>query len=156
MNNLLETIFKWSTIILASNKTDIPFITSDNPVVYNNAEFFPSYLNKENRIEYTLMFNPETVYFYFPIDPRFSFLINNFSNEKKEVTIKDEDIFDEELIMKMNMLEYQYSDRFIYLREENNELVQEIRKKCGTELNKEYQSLEYSYNVMKEENREKI
>ncbi|MBA7590823.1 hypothetical protein ES708_32963 [subsurface metagenome] len=28
MNNLLETIYKWSTITLATNNTDIPFITS--------------------------------------------------------------------------------------------------------------------------------
>ncbi len=29
----------------------VKFITSDCPVVYNNAEFFPSYLNEEKHIE---------------------------------------------------------------------------------------------------------
>ena len=151
MNNLLETIHKWSTITLATNNTDIPFITSDSPVVYNNAEFFPSYLNKEKRIEYSMIFNPDTVNFYFPIDPRYAFIINNFDNKKKEVSILDEVIFDPELVMTMNMLEYQYSERFIYLREINEELVKKIRIKCGSDLNKDYQSMEYSYSVIKEE-----
>jgi choline kinase len=151
MNNLLETIYKWSTITLATNHTDIPFITSDSPVVYNNAEFFPSYLNKEKRIEYSMIFNPDTVNFYFPIDPRYAFIINNFDNKKKEVSILDEVIFDPELVMTMNMLEYQYSERFIYLREINEELVKKIRIKCGSVLNKDYQSMESSYSVIKEE-----
>jgi len=151
MNNLLETIYKWSTIILATNNTDIPFVTSDSPVVYNNAEFFPSYLNKEKRIEFSMVFNPDTVTFYFPIDPRFSLIINNFNNEKKEPTITDEVIFDKDLVMTMNMLEYQYSERFIYLRERNEDLVKEIRDKCGKVLNKDYQPMEHSYTVMKEE-----
>ena len=136
---------------MATNNTDIPFITSDSPVVYNNAEFFPSYLNKEKRIEYSMIFNPDTVNFYFPIDPRYAFIINNFDNKKKEVSILDEVIFDPELVMTMNMLEYQYSERFIYLREINEELVKKIRIKCGSDLNKDYQSMEYSYSVIKEE-----
>ncbi len=150
MNNLLETICKWSTITLASNNTNIPFITSDSPVVYNNAEFLPSYLNKEKRIEFSMIFNQHTT-FYFPIDPRFAFIINKFNNQKIEPTIIDEEVFDTELVMTMNMLEYQYSERFIYLREDNEELVKKIREKCGNVFNIDYQSMEYSYNVMKEE-----
>ena len=151
MNNLLETIYKWSTISLVTNNTVIPFITSDSPVVYKNAEFFPSYLNKEKRIEFSLIIVPDTVNFYFPIDPRYAFLINNFDNNKKEVTIRDEEIFDEELIMNMNMLEYQHSERFIYLKDNDEELVKKIRNKCGNKLNIDYQSMEYSYKVLKEE-----
>jgi hypothetical protein len=150
MNNLLETIYKWSTITLATNNTDIPFITSDSPVVYNNAEFFPSYVNKVNRIEFSMIFS-QNVTFYFPIDPRFAFMINRFNNQQKEPIIKDETIFDPELIMNMNMLEYQYSERFIYLRDKNEELVKIIRTKCGNDINKDYQLMEYSYSVMKEE-----
>lgn len=150
MNNLLETIYKWSIITLATNNTDIPFITSDSPVVYNNAEFFPSYLNEERRIEFSMVFSQHAT-FYFPIDPRFAFIINRFNNQKKEPTIIDETIFDPELVMTMNMLEYQYSERFIYLREINEELVKKIRIKCGSDLDKDYQSMEYSYSIMKEE-----
>ncbi len=159
MNNLLETIYKWATITLATNKTDIPFITSDSPVVYNHLEFFPSYLTKEKRINFSIIFNPDTVTFFFPIDPRFSIMINKFNNEKTEVTIQDEDIFDRKLVMTMNMLEYQYSERFIYLKEKNEGLVKEIRDKCDNNFNKEYQFMEYSYKVIKEEiekNRNKI
>ena len=151
MNNMLETIYKWSTILVVTNSTNIPFITSDSPVVYNNAEFFPSYLNEEKRIEYSMIFNPDNVTFYFPIDPRFSIMINNFNNEKKEVTIRDEDIFDRELVMNMNMLEYQYSERFIYLKEIDEELVKQIRDKCGDKLIVDYQLMDYSYKVLKEE-----
>ncbi|NVM19606.1 MAG: DUF4238 domain-containing protein [Candidatus Lokiarchaeota archaeon] len=151
MNNLLETIYKWSTISLVTNNTDIPFITSDCPVVYKNAEFFPSYLNREKHIAFSIIIVPDTVNFFFPIDPRYAFLINNFDNNKKEVTIRDEDIFDEELIMTMNMLEYQHSERFIYLKDNDEELVKKIRNKCGDKLNIEYQSMEYSYKVIKEE-----
>lgn len=152
INNLLETIYKWSTITVVTNNTNIPFITSDCPVVYNNAEFFPSYLIKEDRIEFTMLHQRDNVTFYFPIDPRFSILINKFDNKKKEPTIINETAFNLEHVMTMNMLEYQYSERFIYLREKNEELVKKIRNKCGNELNKDYQSMEYSYSVMKEEN----
>jgi len=155
MNNMLETIYKWSTIAVITNNTDIPFITSDSPVVYNNAEFFPSYLHEEKRIEFSMIFSHHNINFYFPIDPRFSLIINNFDNKKKEPTIINEITNDTELIMMMNMLEYQYSERFIYLREKDEELVRKIRNKCESELNKDYQSMEYSYSVMKEEN-EKI
>lgn len=151
LNNLLETIFKWSTITLMSNSTNIPFITSDSPVVYNNAEFFPSYLSKENHIEFSMIFNPETAAFYFPIDPRFSLLINRFDNQKNDVTIREHVIFDNKLVMTMNMLEYQYSERFIYLKDVDEELVKNIRKKCGNDLNKEYQLMEDSYKVLREE-----
>jgi hypothetical protein len=50
MNNLLETIHKWATITLINNNTDIPLITSDSPVVYNNLEFFPTYLREGRKL----------------------------------------------------------------------------------------------------------
>jgi len=155
MNNLLETIYKWATITLATNKTDIPFITSDSPVIYNHLEFFPSYLTKENRIVFSIIIIPDTVTFYFPIDPRFSIMINKFSNKKTEVTIQDEDIFDRNLIMTMNMLEYQYSERFIYLKEKDEDLVKEIRDRCNDNFNKDYQSMEDSYKVLEEERKKR-
>lgn len=150
MNNLLETIFKWSTITLVANNTEIPFITSDSPVVYNNAEFLPSYIKKENHIEFSMIFS-QNVTFYFPIDPRFAFMIDRFDTQKKTPTIVPKTIFDPKLVMNMNMLEYQYSERFIYLREKDERLIKKIRAKCGTDYNKDYQSMEYSYSVMKEE-----
>ena len=55
----------------------------------------------------------------------------------------------------MNMLEYQYSERFIYLKDNDEELVKSIRKKCEGKLNINYQSMEYSYKVMKEEREER-
>ncbi|MFX0029717.1 MAG: DUF4238 domain-containing protein [Candidatus Hermodarchaeota archaeon] len=148
--NLLEANFKRATITLITNYTDIPFITSDSPVVYNNVEFLPSYLNDQNQIHYSMIFVPETR-FYIPIDPRFSLLIDRFNMEREEVAVLDEFVFDEELVMMMNMLEYQYSERFIYLKDTDEELIKKIRRKCGIELDKEYQSLEYSYNVLKKE-----
>lgn len=59
-NNTLEKIFNWSQLTLATNRTNIPFITSESPVVYNNAEFLNSYLIKQDRIEPTLIFNKTT------------------------------------------------------------------------------------------------
>lgn len=156
MNNTLETIYRWSTMTLITNNTDIPFITSDSPVVYKNAEFFPSYINKEDRIEFSIIFTLQDINFYFPIDPRFSILINNFNNKNTEATINYEDIFDIELVMTFNMLEYQYAERFIYLREINEGLIKEIRRKCGNDHNKDYQAMEFSYSVMKEEMEKRI
>jgi len=155
-NNMLETIYKWSTITLVTNNTDTPFITSDSPVVYNHAEFFPSYLNKEDRIEFSMIFNPDAVLFFFPIDPMFAVIINKFNNKKTDATIQYEDIFDNELVITLNMLEYQYAERFIYLREPKEDLIKELREKCGNEFNKDYQSMEFSYKVLKEENEKRI
>jgi len=155
LNNLLETIFKWSTITLLTNNTDMPFVTSDSPVVYNNAEFIPSYLHKKDTVYFMMISNENTI-FYFPIDPRFSIIINKFNNEKTDATIQYMELFDEEKIMTFNKLEYQYSKGFIYMREEDIELIQSIREECGTEINKDYQSMEYSYSVMKEEMEKRI
>ena len=149
MNNTLEQIYKWSTITLLTNNTDTPFITSDSPVVYNQAEFFPSYLFKEKRVEFSMIFNPNSI-FFFPIDPSFAILINRFDNQRTDALINYKEIFDKDNILDFNMLEYQYSEKFIYLREPNEELIKEIRAKCNNEFNKDYQSMEFSYNVMKE------
>ncbi|KKL19296.1 hypothetical protein LCGC14_2466850 [marine sediment metagenome] len=32
------------------------------------------------------------------------------------------------------------------------DLIKELREKCGKEFNKDYQSMEFSYKVLKEEN----
>ncbi len=152
MNNMLETIYKWSTVTLVTNNTDTPFITSDSPVVYNNAEFFPSYLNNEYGIHFSIICVPETVIFFFPIDSRFAVIINKINPEKTDATIKYEDISDRKSIINFNMLEYQYAERFIYLREPKEDLIKKLREKCVRELNKDYQSMEFSYKVLKEEN----
>ena len=155
-NNMLETIYKWSTITLVTNNTDTPFITSDSPVVYNNAEFFPSYLNNEYGVHFSIICVPETVIFFLPIDPRFAVIINKINPEKTDATIKYEDISERKSIINFNILEYQCAERFIYLRETKEDLIKELREKCGKEFNKDYQSMEFSYKVLKEENEKRI
>jgi len=147
-NNTLEKIFNWSQLTLATNRTNIPFITSESPVVYNNAEFLNSYLIKQDRIEPTLIFNKNTV-FYFPIDPYFAILIYNFNYQRKEPLIHYEDLFDNNKIMIFNMLIYQYSEKLILMKNKDDKLIKDIRKICGSNIDKSYQSLEFSYTSMK-------
>lgn len=64
-------------------------------------------------------------------------MINRFNPKQEESIINYQTFFDPERIMTMNMLEYQYSKGFIYLREKNDELVKKIRNKCGNEINKD-------------------
>ncbi len=146
--NTLEKIFNWSQLTLATNRTNTPFITSESPVIYNNAEFLNSYLKKQNRIEPTLIFNKHTT-FYFPIDPEFAILIHNFNNQRKEPLIHYEDIFDDNKIMIFNMLIYQYAKKLILMKNKDDKLIQNIRKMCGKSIDKDYQSLEFSYISMK-------
>ncbi len=155
LNNTLETIYKWSTITLITNNTNIPFITSESPVVYNQAEFLPSYLPSVDRIEFSMIFNANTT-FYFPIDPKFAIMINKFDNTRTDAVVNYEDVFTEELIMTINMLEYQYAEKFVYLENINEELIRRIRHKCGNKLNTEYQCMEFSYNMIKKEAEERL
>ncbi len=147
-NNTLEKIFNWSQLTLATNRTNIPFITSDSPVVYNNAEFLNSYLFQQDRIEPTLIFNKNTT-FYFPIDPQFAILIHNFNNQRKEPLIHYEDIFEDNKIMIFNMLIYQNAEKLVLMKIKDEKLIQNIRKMCGKNIDKDYQSLEFSYTSMK-------
>lgn len=151
--NLLETTYKWPIITLITNLTQIPFITSDCPVVYNNAEFLPSYLHEKDLFAYSIITALETR-FYFPIHPKFSLMIDRFGTEKKEIILLEEYVSNEKLIMLINSMEYQYSGRFVYLRDPDNKLIQEIRKICSNKINVEYQTMEYSYSVLKSEIKE--
>jgi len=146
--NTLEKIYKWSRMVLITNHTSIPLITSDSPTLYNNLEFICSYLENLKRVEFSLLTNQNSI-FYFPIDSNFGVMIGQFDNTRNDAYIDYEDIFDENQILILNMLMYQFSERFIFTKEEEDNLIRKIRNICGNELNKDYQTLEFSYNTIK-------
>lgn len=83
-----------------------------------------------------------------PLDTHFSIIINQFDNTQSDVRIDYEEVFEEEKIMLFNTIIYMYADRLILVKDLDNELIKKIRRKCGTEINREFQSLEFSYNQL--------
>ena len=147
--NTLENVYKWSKIVLITNHTHIPFITSDSPVIYNNINFLPSYLGSKDRIEFTILWT-EYSQMIFPLDPNFAIMISDRDNKREEAIIDYEDVFDERAILMVNMLIYQYSERMVFMKNKDRGLINVIRKTCGNDLNKEYLSLEVSYKFIED------
>lgn len=147
--NTFERIFKWSKMTLITNHTEIPFITSETPVVYNNIEFFPSYLSSEDRFEYSPLLSRDYAIIYMPLDPRFSITINQFDNTQSDMLIDYEDVIEEDKIMLLNSIIYMYADRLILMKESDLGLIRKVRDQCGSIIDKEFQTLEFSYNQLK-------
>lgn len=134
----------WSRLTLVTNHTEIPFITSDCPVSYNYVDFVPSVLLSENKLEPSLLINKNTI-FMFPLSPHHLIMIQDFDNKRKQPLLHYEDILDEKKIITLNVIVYKFAERFIILKDINEELIQMIRSECGNEINKEYQLLEQTY-----------
>jgi hypothetical protein len=148
LNNTLEKIYKWSRITLFTNHTSIPYITSDSPVIYYGVEFFPSFLKKDGRIEFSILFDNYPL-FFFPIDPHFAFFIGKFDNKQEDAIIDYVEEFEERRVMLLNMLMYQYSEKMVMMKEKDDGLIENIRKLCKADINREYPSLEVSYESIK-------
>ena len=148
LNNTLEKIYKWSKITLFTNHTSIPYITSDSPVIYYGVEFFPSFLKSKGKIEFSMLFDNHPL-FFFPIDPQFAFFIGKFDNKQDDALIDYVEEFDEERVKSLNMLMYQYSEKMVMMKEKDDDLIENIRKMCKADINREYPSLELSYESIK-------
>lgn len=143
-SNRLAEMFMWSKLTLVTNYTEIPFITSDCPVSYNYVDFVPSVLLSENKLEPSLLINKNTI-FMFPLSPHHLIMIQDFDNKRKQPLLHYEVILDEKKIIILNEIVYKFAERFIILKDINEELIQTIRSECGNEINKEYQLLEQTY-----------
>lgn len=148
LNNTLERIYKWSTITLFTNHTSIPYITSDSPVIYYGIEFFLSFLKKEGKIEFSMLTTKNPL-FFFPLDPHFAFFIGKLDNKQNDAIIDYVEEFDEDRVKALNMLMYQYSEKMVMMKEKDDELIENIRKMCKGDFNREYPSLELSYESIK-------
>jgi len=148
LNNTLEKIYKWSTITLFTNHTSILYITSDSPVIYYDVEFLLSFLKKERKIEFSTLTTTRPL-FFFPIDPHFAFFIGKLDNKQNDAIIDYEEEFDKDRVMALNMLMYQYSEKMIMMKEKDDKLIENIRKMCKGNFNREYPSLELSYESIK-------
>lgn len=105
-------------------------------------------MNKEKCNGFSLVYNANALY-YFLINPRFAFFLNNFDNIGDDALIEYKDVFKEEKVMLLNILMYQYSEKIIIMKEKNELIIKNIRKMCSSDINKEYQSLEFSYKSIK-------
>lgn len=148
LNNTLEKIYKWSKITLFTNHTSIPYITSDSPVIYYGVEFFPSFLKKEGRVEFSILFDNYPL-FFFPIDPQFAFFIGKFDNKQNDAIIDYVEEFEEERVLSLNTLMYQYSEKMVLMKEKDDVLINKLRKRCNVDINRDYPSLKLSYESLK-------
>ena len=83
------------------------------------------------------------------MDPYFAVLIHNFSNQREEPLLDYEDIFDDEHIMTLNTLIYRFADKLILMKDKDDSLIKNIRTICNKEIDTDYQSLEFSYEILK-------
>ena len=146
--NLLEDRYNHFTAVILRNKLYNPLLTSDSPVIYDNIEFFPTYLEELGKYTFSVMLNSQS-FLYFPLSREFSVAFYNFSSDQQGgIGITDE-ITNFDLLNQLNSLIFRFSERFIYVKYYKDlEYVREIRKICGDNLNEEYPTLEKTHNIM--------
>lgn len=154
-SNRLLDLFKWSKITMVHNFTKMPFITSDSPVLYNQLDFLPSEIPKLNRIEPSLIFNKNAL-IAFPLSPNFFIIIKDFDKNRKRPLIHYENINSENQVLTINTLIYKFSERFVFMKERDDNLIKLIQNNCKGEFDIEYLTHEIVHRDMEEEVRERL
>ncbi|WP_371806247.1 DUF4238 domain-containing protein [Candidatus Lokiarchaeum ossiferum] len=122
-DNRLNGMFNKFQMTLLANYTDIPFITSDCPAIYNHIWFFPSVL--PNGDTYMSMITDELATIIMPVHPRIIAIINNYANNREKIQFNQVDLYNVHVnyVKKLNQLIYNFADRFIFSSENNTEIL---------------------------------
>lgn len=104
------------------NDTDIPFITSDKPVVHyiNHIDQVKSIFNDSN-IKYNDKYLPsdKSVFFFFPLNEKFALVATKFLISKSDaiqyITVKNKI----DTILRLNFISYENANKEIYSSREN-------------------------------------
>ncbi|MGH2278220.1 DUF4238 domain-containing protein [Aliarcobacter sp. ERUVET-7] len=107
-------------IIFIENKSDIPFVTSDNPVIHKmfHIDEIKGIFDKNQEVEYNDEFlkSEPTAFLFFPLNERFALIATKLlkSNNSKVYSINSL-----ETIIKLNLFSYQNAYKNIYSSLEN-------------------------------------
>lgn len=135
------------------NNTDIPFITSDKPVVHNinHIDQIKSIFNDTN-IKYDDNYLPsdKSVFFFLPLNKNFALIATKFlicqNNLIQYITIDNKG----DAIIRLNLMSYQNANKYIYSSLENPfKGFEEIIKS----INHQYQDIGYWCQIYTDKNR---